>query len=179
MQKLYLIRHGQSEANRLRIVAGQHETPLSELGEQQAAAAGKALKTIGIDLIVSSPQIRARQTAEIIALQLGMNPTSIVKIDELKERNLGDLEGKSYALNPASNGNVEDVEGVPNVEPLPDLFARAQKALSIIRQQPEQRILVVCHNGLGRMLQVVVAGKLPHDLYAQPRLENGHPYELT
>ena len=179
MQKLYLLRHGQSEANRLHIVAGQHETPLSMLGEIQAEQAGIELQAYNIDMIVSSPQVRAKQTADIIARAIGMNPNQILELDELKERNLGDLEGESYAKNPASNGNVEDVENVPNVEPLEQLLARAHKARSIIKDQPHDRVLIVCHNGLGRMLQVAIADKPAYDLYVQPRLENAKIYELS
>lgn len=62
---IYLVRHGESEANKKNF---HHtpEVPLSELGFQQAQNVAKRFKNINIDLIYSSPLTRAKQTAEII-----------------------------------------------------------------------------------------------------------------
>jgi broad specificity phosphatase PhoE len=179
MQHLFLVRHGQSEANRLRIVAGQRESPLSQLGKTQAEEAGETLRNSLIDKIVCSPQLRAQQTADIIARQLTINPIEISTIEELKERNLGELEGQSYANSPSRNGNAEDVEDVLGVEPLEDFYARIHKALNTIKKLPYQNILIVCHNGSGRMLQTVIEDKPMYELYRQPRLENAKVYVLA
>ena len=61
--KVYFIRHGQSEGNRLRLHCGWSDTPLSELGHQQARAANAYLKDIPFDRIYCSDLPRARQTA--------------------------------------------------------------------------------------------------------------------
>ena len=61
--KVYLIRHGQSEGNRLSLHCGWSDTPLSELGHAQAKAAGVHLKDIPFDRIYCSDLPRARQTA--------------------------------------------------------------------------------------------------------------------
>ena len=67
--KVYLVRHGESVNND----NGQPrtaETPLSELGENQARAVAKRLSDLKFDLIYSSSYTRAKQTAEIISTQL-------------------------------------------------------------------------------------------------------------
>lgn len=61
--KVYFIRHGQSEGNRQRRHCGWSDTPLSELGHQQARAAGEHLKDIPFDRVYCSDLPRARQTA--------------------------------------------------------------------------------------------------------------------
>lgn len=62
--KVYFIRHGQSEGNRQRRHCGWSDTPLSELGHQQAKRAGEYLKDIPFDRVYCSDLPRARQTAE-------------------------------------------------------------------------------------------------------------------
>ena len=61
--KVYLIRHGQSEGNRQNRHCGWSDTPLSELGHQQARAAGAYVRDIPFDRIYCSDLPRARQTA--------------------------------------------------------------------------------------------------------------------
>jgi uncharacterized phosphatase len=180
MQHLYLLRHGQSEANAHQIVAGSHESPLSELGRAQAAYAGDTAKRyFKFDLIVSSPMTRALETAQIIAEHIGYAKDNIVVIDDLRERNLGNVEGQDYSEVPHHNGNYEDAENVPGVEPIADLYARMENVLKTLQARPEQNILIVAHNGCGRMLKVVLRGGKPMDMYSQPRTENAVFYGLS
>jgi len=180
MQHLYLMRHGQSEANAHHIVAGSHDSPLSEVGARQAEYAGQTAKRFfHFDLIVSSPMSRALETARIVAAQIGYDPGHILVIDALRERNLGATEGKDYADAPQHNGNYEDAENVPGVEPIAELYSRMSGVLEQLRQRPEQNILVVAHNGCGRMLKVALQGSQPMDMYKQPRTENTIIYKLT
>lgn len=64
--KIILIRHGKTEWNTLNKAAGQVDIPLNEIGREQALETKEKLKDMPIDLIITSPLIRARQTAEII-----------------------------------------------------------------------------------------------------------------
>lgn len=60
---VYLVRHGQSEANARRAHSGQGSSPLTEQGFRDAEKAGKRLAGIRFDRVFSSDQLRARQTA--------------------------------------------------------------------------------------------------------------------
>lgn len=92
MSTFYFVRHGQSEANEAGIIAD--ETPaLTMQGVGQARSVGMALQDKGIKAVVCSPYLRARQTAQIIADQLGLTADHIIVINELRERGLGDKEG--------------------------------------------------------------------------------------
>lgn len=65
--RLILVRHGESEWNRIGRYQGQEDAPLSELGLQQAEALAQRLQHEEIDVIYTSPLQRARKTAEAIA----------------------------------------------------------------------------------------------------------------
>lgn len=173
------MRHGQSLDNANKLVSGNRETPLTELGKYQAKLAARRSKKLPIDLIVCSPLGRAKQTASIMADILDYPEASILMLDELRERDLGDLEGVSYAKNERLNGNFPAVEHIRGVEPLDRLHARVQHAMRLIMQDKKHRcVLVVCHFIVGRMLRVVAEGKEPQAIYEEPRLENATIYPL-
>ena len=179
MQQLYVIRHGQSQANADHIIAGSHESPLSETGERQAIyAAETARQFFTFDLIVSSPMSRAHQTADIIAQRIGYPHEDILILDDLRERNLGDVEGKDYSEAPHHNGNYEDAENVPGVEPIDELYTRMERVLALLRARPEKNILIVAHNGCLRMLKVAIHQDPPMSMYHQPRLDNAVIYRV-
>jgi broad specificity phosphatase PhoE len=179
-QHIYLMRHGQSMANAQQIVAGSHESSLSPLGVQQAEYAGDtARQYYHFDLIVTSPLSRAVQTANIVAQRIGYPTNKVLVMDDLRERDLGEVEGMDYRHAPQHNGNYEDAENVPGVEPIGNLLARLQDVLERLRGRPEQNILIIAHNGCGRMLRVAIRAKEPLAMYQQPRMDNAIIYTLS
>ena len=179
MQHLYLMRHGQSQANAQQVIAGSHDSPLSDIGRIQATLAGDTAKRyLHFDLIVTSPMSRALETAQIVASRVGYPAENILVLKELRERNLGNVEGQNYADTPQHNGNYEDAENVPGVEPIAHLLRRMQEVLHTLQERPEKSVLVVAHNGCGRMLKVALRGGKPMDMYNQPRTENAIFYKL-
>ncbi|KIY71066.1 phosphoglycerate mutase-like protein [Cylindrobasidium torrendii FP15055 ss-10] len=93
--RVYLVRHGETESNRQEIVQGQLDTALNEQGLNQAKILGLALKDIPFDLGYSSDLSRASKTAEII---LSHHPkVPLLQRAQLRERHLGQLQGKTYA----------------------------------------------------------------------------------
>jgi broad specificity phosphatase PhoE len=93
MQIIHLIRHGETEYNREGRVQGWTESPLSELGREQARRVGQRLANVKFDVVVSSPSGRAVETARI-ALE---NRAPIHIRDGIREINLGVWEGRSAA----------------------------------------------------------------------------------
>lgn len=174
MQQIYVVRHGQSQANAHKVVAGSQESPLTELGKEQARLAGEHLLGLGIDHIVCSPMGRAQETAKIIAKVIGFPPSKIVINDNLRERTLGELESASYAHNPRHNGNYPDAETFAGVEPIAYLHGRVQSALrDVIKDTRHKNVLIVCHMNIGRMLGAIAAGYPPLGMYDVPRFQNG------
>ena len=74
MGKIYFIRHGESEWNVTDQICGQTDVPLTEKGHKQAEKTGKNIVESGIsaDLILCSPLLRAKQTAQHIAEMTGI-----------------------------------------------------------------------------------------------------------
>lgn len=173
-----MVRHGQSQHNAHSIVAGQRETPLTLLGREQAKAAGREAAHLHIDYIVCSPMGRARETAEIIATEIDYPLDHIVLLPDLRERNLGQLEGKSYAQDHKHNGNYRLTEDIPGVEPLGLLHQRVSHALHVVLQSTHKNVLIVCHMNVGRMLRVLYKNGAPINLYDTERLENAKIYRL-
>jgi probable phosphoglycerate mutase len=92
MSRLFLIRHGETEGNALRIVQHPH-IPLSPRGLVQAERLARRLAAEGIAQIVSSDYARAVTTAEHLQRATGA-PLVIEPL--LRERNFGDLRGRPY-----------------------------------------------------------------------------------
>lgn len=91
--EIYLIRHGQTDSN-LFDSSQEIHTPLNAMGEEQAAILGKKLASLNISQIFSSDYLRTKQTAEIIAKNLGKN-ISIEYTEKLREGDHGNWSEKS------------------------------------------------------------------------------------
>ena len=76
--KLYISRHGQTPWNVEDLICGRTDVPLTELGQQQAKLLAESAKDKGIDVILCSPMLRARQTAQAVSDAIGVP----VRIDE-------------------------------------------------------------------------------------------------
>jgi probable phosphoglycerate mutase len=91
--QIILIRHGETAWNAVRRLQGHIDIPLSEVGQRQALALGRALASEKIDAIISSDLGRALQTAEAVAAHHQME----LRTDAaLRERAYGVFEGLLY-----------------------------------------------------------------------------------
>jgi isoleucyl-tRNA synthetase len=89
----FLLRHGESEKNIKHVFASGLDTyPLTGQGRRQAAQAARRLRRQKIDLIVSSEILRAKETAEIVAQDLGAELIFDRRLNELKA---GEFEGRA------------------------------------------------------------------------------------
>jgi broad specificity phosphatase PhoE len=95
LTKIYIVRHGETEWNVLRKMQGHSDIPLNALGEEQAKNLAQELKDIKLDLAFSSDLMRAKRTAEIVALE---HRLEVQTTELLRERNSGDFEGQSYEV---------------------------------------------------------------------------------
>ncbi len=92
---LVLVRHGQSEWNKLNLFTGWKDVDLTEKGIEEARAGGVELKSKGIrfDLAFTSALIRAQRTLDLIIEELGAPELPITRDQALNERDYGDLTG--------------------------------------------------------------------------------------
>ncbi|MEY2900434.1 MAG: hypothetical protein RL247_600 [Actinomycetota bacterium] len=146
MTRFYLVRHGETEWNRIRRIQGVSDIPLNDTGRAQAAAVGDILAKHRFDLIVSSPLSRALETARIISRRLGM-PLPLV-VPELIERNYGDAEGQTRA---ELDSQYPPGSEIPGREERASVTARAVRTLQDLAvRHPDADILAVAHGGLIR-----------------------------
>lgn len=91
--KLYFVRHGESEANVLHVISNRESLfALTSLGRQQANTLANQLSDIPVTAIFSSPILRARQTAEVLARSFNQ---SYQVTEALREYDCGILEENS------------------------------------------------------------------------------------
>ncbi len=142
MTHLVLVRHGQTDWNLAGRIQGSSDIPLNETGREQAREAGRMLVQERWDAIVSSPLIRARETAEIIAREVGVDRVELVPA--LRERHYGAAEGLTGAEAEARyNGQV------PGRETPAMVLERVRPALlDLAEEHAGQSVLVVSHGGV-------------------------------
>lgn len=92
-KQVFIFRHGETDWNRERRLQGHSDIPLNALGRSQASRLALELKSVGIDLILSSDLGRALETARVAARETG---APILVLPKLRETCLGDAEGLTH-----------------------------------------------------------------------------------
>lgn len=94
----YTMRHGEADNNFLMVMSSKATNPhhLTTIGKSQAADAVKWFKDKKIDVIIASPFIRTRETAEIIARGIGFDTSKILCDSRIQEWNVGEWNGKPF-----------------------------------------------------------------------------------
>lgn len=165
---IYFVRHGESEANQKGVFAGQKEdSVLTEKGREQAHATAQEIKkeNLKIDKIISSPLKRTKETAEIIAKEIGFDVSKISFDDRIIEYDMGSLTGTP--IHKISSLVLISAENAENVDVFRDRVSDCIKDFSKI----QENFLVVSHAGVGRILETIkenIEAKLFYDLPAYP-----------
>ncbi|MCI9064039.1 MAG: histidine phosphatase family protein [Clostridia bacterium] len=148
--KLYVIRHGQTDCNIKLLFNGRFDEDINDKGIMQANEASKIVKDLDIDIVICSPLLRTRHTAEIV----NVNNAPIEYNDLLMERDYGSLTKepvKSVDRNKLWYYN--EFEPYEGVEPVNVLFERVRKCLDDIKKKyPDKNILIVTHGGVTRAI---------------------------
>ena len=161
---IYIIRHGQTEKNKAKVLQGRSDVPLNDAGRQQAAEVRERFEREGIsfDKIYTSPLVRAVETAQIVAgaaphqIVAGAAPHQIVtgaapqqfEVDSrLIEMDYGPYEGMDLT-HPAPEIITFFSDFVHNpapegMEPLPEVVARLGTFLEEIRDEARGRTILL------------------------------------
>ncbi len=114
--RLFLVRHGQVASNREFRYVGSSEEPLTQVGEEQAAALGVALSKVGLRELYCSPLLRTRQTGKSIA---AVTAVPLVTEERLREQDFGEWEGLTRAevkeLGERDRERLREVDRDPSV----------------------------------------------------------------
>lgn len=156
MKKICLIRHGETEWNKLSIIQGNTDIPLNDTGKSQAKVIGEYISSCKWDAIVSIHLKRANQTADIISDTLNIHSITVDK--NLAERNYGKVEGmKSEEVRiKYPDRNYEGAEQW-------DSF-KNRVFLSVLHQAKTinaNNIIIVSHGGsINSVLHILSEGKI-------------------
>ncbi len=109
MMKLVLVRHGESEWNRLNLFTGWTDVPLSDKGREEAAEGGRLLKAEGydFDLCYTSYLRRAIHTLNLVLEEMDRLWLPVEKSWKLNERHYGALQGLNKAETAAKYGEEQ------------------------------------------------------------------------
>ncbi|MBN3490371.1 histidine phosphatase family protein [Acholeplasma equirhinis] len=151
---LTMIRHGETDYNKQRLVQGRMDNPLNEHGKNQARTTGQLLKDLNdtFDILGTSPLKRAYETAEIVGSYLDMNVE--FTFDGMLERDFGSFEGKSIDL--ALPVCTDDQYKEPGFENNEILASRIKQATYDLYQEFEdKKVLFVAHSHVIKTLLIL------------------------
>jgi len=154
----YVVRHGETDWNVKRQIQGHTDIPLNANGEMQAKEMGKLFGDTHFDLAISSDLLRAKRTAEIIALEKKL---AVATTERLRERSFGTLEGKPSSIFQTYHDLLKELtyeerfkhrfeEGVESDEQVVDRLVPFLKETAVAA--PGKTVLVVAHGGILRVL---------------------------
>jgi broad specificity phosphatase PhoE len=149
---LFVVRHGETEANEAGLDAGPLGFPLDKKGKKAVAHLAKTLSDKKISAVYSSPVYRAVQTAEILAKP---HHLKVKTIDELTEAKLKpEFIGRRARLHILTNPEAFE-------ETYKQLEGRALRALALIRKNEKGNVIAVSHGDvLMALLHYVVERKI-------------------
>ena len=149
--KLYIARHGETAWNAENLVCGRTDLPLTERGMEQARLLAENAVGKGIEVIIASPLLRARQTAQAVSDAIGVP----VEIDRrLIELDFGIFEGKSRTDPSFAYTRTQFPTRYPGGESAFQMAHRVYSCLEDVKQKNAGRtVLLVCHGGVCRMVR--------------------------
>jgi len=180
MKTLYFIRHAESEANRLDVLASRRGYPLSAKGMEDAVAiAAEFKKMVSLDRIVCSPLIRAQQTAQPIAEAFGLE----IETDErLTEQELGIYAGMTYTELDERRDYAHDRskrwkwEAEGGGESYEMIARRLEPFFQSLEKLEGENILFVTHAVTMRMIKATLEQTLPN--YPHEIAKNGEIWKV-
>lgn len=159
-KEIYLVRHGKVDYGEKKCYIGFTDLPLCDEGIDQARKLKCYFSDIDIDKAYVSPLSRCLQTSEIILAERNIER---ILLDELKEINMGEWEGKSFEYIKTNfpklfetRGNNLDTFMPPGGESFSQLQMRVIPVFDNIIRSTTGNVLIVAHAGVNR----VILGKL-------------------
>ncbi len=189
MNYLVLVRHGQSQWNLENRFTGFYDIDLSDLGREEAAGAGQRLKALGVKFnqVFTSTLQRAFNTAKIALTNAGQENLidSIIRDDDLRERDYGDLTGLNKDETREKYGEEQvhiwrrsyDV-APPGGECLQDVVEKRVRPYYEANIKPRlekgENILVAAHGNSLRALLIIIGAETPETIN-KAEMETGVP----
>lgn len=160
--RLYITRHGTTEWNIEKRLQGWGDSPLTEEGINRAVSLGESLADVDFDIIYTSPQKRAMETAKLI---MGNKNIKIITHDGLKELRFGIWEGmeldeinEKYPEEYYLYRNRPELYIPIDGESFKDLFNRVESFLEELKAVDYKNVLIVTHGMTIKTLITIIKG---------------------
>ncbi len=184
---IFIARHGQNEDNVQGILNGHRDLPLTDLGRKQARESGVNIieHSLLFDVVLTSPLLRAHETADIIARVAG---TPVPQVHPLLiERDFGIMTGKRTAdIKSLCSPEIIETDTITyflspkGAETFPVLLERARTLLEELEvRYPAQTFLLVTHGDMGKMIYAAYYGLPWEQVLTQFHFGNSELLKLT
>ncbi|MDG4655811.1 histidine phosphatase family protein [Ectobacillus antri] len=164
MTEICLVRHGQTDWNFKQIIQGREDIPLNTVGKKQAEQSASFLSQEKWDVIISSPLLRAKETASLIQNAAGIPE---LHLDErFIERDFGSASGRPVAevREQIAKGEVADMETDEQ------LVERCFSALcDVAKKHKGKRIIIVAHS---HAIKAILHAIHPQEIHFKTPLQN-------
>ncbi len=174
-RSFYFVRHGETDWNREGVLQGFSDIPLNDTGRQQARVASALIASLPVTRLISSPLVRAAETARLINESL---QKPIDHCADLRERHFGVFEGKSVreieALKAcmATDALAAEENGYPCPPEAESYAGFKTRTISSINKwlacHEGQTLMFVCHGGIYRVLRRALTGEVDASPNVQP-----------
>ncbi len=158
MKKIYLIRHGETEANKKGIFRGRLDLPLSERGKTQAKELKNYFKDKKIEFVFSSPLIRAYETAKI-----AFDGLTIEKEELLNNIDLGEWSGKEKSYIKEKEPRLWQMWTTkpekmvfPGGESLENVYERVYRLKEKLKKMDFESIALISHRSVLKVFFAVI-----------------------
>ncbi len=171
------MRHGETNANKKKLVQGQTNESLNKKGVLQIKNIIWKLKRDHISVILSSDLNRAKETSEIISKNLGLK---VEYFRLLREKNNGLFTGKPSKL--VSWDKIPESyeeRRAPDGESLREVLSRVKKFLAIMKTRyNKERVLVISHGTFIKIIKGYLEGKDIQSSIEETKIKNAEAYKL-
>jgi probable phosphoglycerate mutase len=155
--KIYVTRHGETDYNVAGRFTGSTDVPLNDKGKAQAAELAERLQGMTFDAVISSPMLRARQTADIVCAALGMEYETC---EHFVEINMGAYEGLTRDEARERYPELWNSFAAGNRDSAPDggetrreACARVDNGMKLLtREYYGKTLLLICHGYTARAI---------------------------
>ena len=169
---IYIIRHGETELNKLGVLQGFTDEPLNDAGRELAQVTGRGPRGIRFDACISSPLSRARETAELVLKESGNPDVPVIFDDRIKEMYAGVYEMKHLDDGPLPEEEAElffkdafRFPGFPGGENIPQLCERTQGFLRELASRDDGKTYLVSTHGCALRAMLNILYEDPSDFW--------------
>lgn len=170
--RIYLVRHGQTDLNKAKLMQGRSDMPLNATGLEQAKKTKALIADVKFDAVYASPLSRAVNTAAIVS---GEDKSNIIIDNRLIETDFGKYEKAPYAgmgIAMTLYWALPEIFPAPNtVETIESMVNRASEFMKELEEKDYENVLIAAHGGILRAVNGYLSDK-KNGIVWRPKMHN-------